>query len=298
MGEIAASKVMELRARTGIGMMECKKALTETHGDMAKAEELLRIKGGAKATKAADRIAAEGVIGAAMSPDAKTGAMVEVNCETDFVARNQDFVAFAKTLAGLIVDKDPADIAALSALSANGGSVEQARQALVQKLGENVSVRRFVRVDTADKLAQYLHGGGRIGVTVAYQGGDDQVGKDLAMHVAASAAPGAVRPVCVSRDQVPAELIEKERAIYLAQATESGKSAEIVAKMVEGRIAKFLGEVTLHGQPFVKDTEQTVEKYLRSKGAKVESFMLYVVGEGIERKKDDFAASVAAMAKV
>src|SRR5437016_2369150 len=197
MGEIAASKVMELRARTGIGMMECKKALTETHGDMAKAEELLRIKGGAKATKAADRIAAEGVIGAAMSPDAKTGAMVEVNCETDFVARNQDFVAFAKTLAGLIVDKDPADIAALSALSANGGSVEQARQALVQKLGENVSVRRFVRVDTADKLAQYLHGGGRIGVTVAYQGGDDQVGKDLAMHVAASAAPGAVRPVCV-----------------------------------------------------------------------------------------------------
>src|SRR5207248_2856042 len=192
MGEIAASKVMELRARTGIGMMECKKALTETHGDMAKAEELLRIKGGAKATKAADRIAAEGVIGAAMSPDAKTGAMVEVNCETDFVARNQDF-------------------AALSALSANGGSVEQARQALVQKLGENVSVRRFVRVDTADKLAQYLHGGGRIGVTVAYQGGDDQVGKDLAMHVAASAAPGAVRPVCVSRDQVPAELIEKER---------------------------------------------------------------------------------------
>ncbi len=298
MAEIAASKVMELRARTGLGMMECKKALTETQGDMAKAEELLRIKGGAKATKAADRIAAEGVIGAAMSADAKTGAMVEVNCETDFVARNQDFVAFAKTLAQLIVDKDPADIAALSALPANGGSVEQARQALVQKLGENISLRRFVRVGTVDKLAQYLHGGGRIGVTVAYRGGDEQVGKDLAMHVAASAAPGAVRPVCVSRDQVPAELIEKERAIYLAQASESGKSADIVAKMVEGRISKYLGEVTLHGQPFVKDPDQTVEKYLRSKGASVESFTLYVVGEGIERKKDDFAAEVAAMAKV
>jgi elongation factor Ts len=298
MAEIAASKVMELRARTGLGMMECKKALTETQGDMAKAEELLRIKGGAKATKAADRIAAEGVIGAAMSADAKIGAMVEVNCETDFVARNQDFVAFAKTLAQLIVDKDPADIAALSALPANGGSVEQTRQALVQKLGENISLRRFVRVGTVDKLAQYLHGGGRIGVTVAYRGGDEQVGKDLAMHVAASAAPGAVRPVCVSRDQVPVELIEKERAIYLAQAGESGKSADIVAKMVEGRIGKYLGEVTLHGQPFVKDPDQTVEKYLRSKGASVESFMLYVVGEGIERKKDDFAAEVAAMAKV
>ncbi len=298
MAEIAASKVMELRARTGLGMMECKKALTETQGDMAKAEELLRIKGGAKATKAADRIAAEGVIGAALSADAKTGAMVEVNCETDFVARNHDFAGFARTLAQLIVDKDPADIAALSALPMSGGSVEHARQALVQKLGENISIRRFVRVATADKLAQYLHGGGRIGVTVAYQGGDDQVGKDLAMHIAASAAPGAVRPVCVSRDQVPAKLIEKERAIYAAQAAESGKSAEIVAKMVEGRINKFLGEVTLHGQPFVKDTEQTVEKYLRTKDAKVESFMLYVVGEGIERKKDDFAASVAAMAKV
>jgi elongation factor Ts len=298
MAEIAASKVMELRARTGLGMMECKKALTETQGDMAKAEELLRIKSGAKATKAADRIAAEGVIGAAMSADARTGSMIEVNCETDFVARNHDFVAFAKALAQLVVDKDPADLAALSALPVNGGSVEQARQALVQKLGENISLRRFVRVGTADKLAQYLHGGGRIGVTVAYQGGDEQVGKDLAMHVAASAAPGAVRPVCVSRDQVPADLIDRERAIYLAQATESGKSAEIVAKMVEGRISKYLGEVTLHGQPFVKDPEQTVEKYLRSKGTKVESFMLYVVGEGIERKKDDFAAEVAAMAKV
>ncbi len=298
MAEIAASKVMELRSRTGLGMMECKKALTETQGDMAKAEDLLRIKSGAKASKAAERIAAEGVIGTAISADRKIAAMVEVNCETDFVARSPAFQAFAKGLAQLIVDKDPSNLAALVALAGDGGSVESMRQALVQKLGENISIRRFVRVATADRLAQYVHGGGRIGVTVAYEGGDEQTGKDIAMHVAASAAPGAVRPLCVSRDQVPAELIDKERTIVAAQAAESGKPAQIVGKMVEGRINKFLAEVTLHGQPFVKDPEQTVEKYLRSKGAKVESFMLYVVGEGIERKKGDFAAEVAAMAKV
>src|SRR5215472_12636151 len=285
MAEITASMVMDLRSRTGLPMMECKKALTEASGDLAKAEEVLRIKSGARASKAADRVAADG----------KTGAMVEVNCETDFVARNPDFVAFAGALARLISEKAPADTAALVALPLSGGSVESARQALVQKIGENVSVRRFVRPTAQGRLAQYVHGGGRIGVTVAYEGGDEQTGKDIAMHIAASVA--SIRPVCVSRDQVPRDLIERERAIYTAQAAESGKPAEIVAKMVEGRLNKFLSEVTLLGQPFVKNPDETVEKYLKSRGAKVQGFELYVVGEGIEKRKDDFAAEVAAMAK-
>ncbi|HVP87776.1 MAG TPA: translation elongation factor Ts [Casimicrobiaceae bacterium] len=295
MAEVTASMVMDLRSRTGLGMMECKKALTEAGGDMAKAEELLRIKSGARASKAAERIAAEGVIGAHLAGDGKTGAMVEVNCETDFVARNADFVALARKLAQLVTEKNPADVAALSALALDSGSVESARQALVQKIGENMSIRRFVRLATAGKLAQYLHGGGRIGVMVSYDGGDEQTGKDIAMHVAASIAHR--RPIAVSRDQVPKDLIERERAIYTAQAAETGKSEEIVRKMVEGKVNKFLSEVTLLGQPFVKDPDQTVEKYLKSKGAKVAGFELYVVGEGIERKKDDFAAEVAAMAR-
>jgi len=295
MAEVSASKVMELRGRTGLGMMECKKALLETGGDIAKAEDLLRIRSGAKASKAADRVAAEGVIGAMIAADGKTGALVELNCETDFVARNDDFVAFATKLAQLVIENNPADVAALLALPLDGGTVETARQALVQKLGENISVRRFSRLATPARLTQYLHGG-RIGVMVALEGGDAQTGKDVAMHIAASVAN--VRPVCVSRDQVPAELIARERAIYSAQAADTGKSADIVAKMVEGRINKYLAEVTLLGQPFAKDTEQTVEKYLKSKGATVKGFTLYVVGEGIEKKKDDFAAEVAAMAKV
>jgi elongation factor Ts len=297
MADVSASMVMELRGRTGLGMMECKKALTETGGDLGKAEELLRIKSGAKANKAADRAATEGVIGAAISPDGKSAAMVELNCETDFVARNEDFAGFAKKLAQLVTESNPADVAALTAMSLGGATVESARQALVQKLGENIAIRRLVRVTSPQHIAQYLHGGGRIGVTVAYEGADEVTGKDLAMHVAASAAPGATRPVCVSRDQVPKELIEKERTIYSAQAAESGKPPEIVAKMVEGRINKYLAEVTLLGQPFVRDPEQTVEKYLKSKGATVKSFTLFVVGEGLEKKKDDFAAEVAAMAK-
>ena len=296
MADVSASMVMELRGRTGLGMMECKKALTETRGDLGKAEELLRVKSGAKASKAADRVATEGVIGATIAANGKSAAMVELNCETDFVARNEDFVAFARKLAQLVVDANPADVAALTATALGGTSVESARQALVQKLGENIAIRRLARVTTPEHLAQYLHGG-RIGVTVAYEGADGQTGKDLAMHVAASAAPGAVRPICVSRDQVPKELIEKERAIFSAQAADSGKPPEIVAKMVEGRINKFLAEVTLLGQPFVRDPEQTVEKYLKSKGATVRSFALFVVGEGLEKKKDDFAADVAAMAK-
>ncbi len=295
MAEITASMVMDLRSRTGLPMMECKKALAETGGDAAKAEELLRIRGGARASKAADRIAAEGVIGAFVAADGKTGAMVELNCETDFVARNADFVAFARKLAQVVAEKNPADAASMSASALDGGTVESARQALVQKIGENVSSRRFVRISTAGRLAQYLHGGGRIGVTVAYEGGDEQTGKDIAMHVAASVA--SVRPVCVARDQVPKDLIERERAIYAAQAAESGKPADIVAKMVDGRINKFLSEVTLLGQPFVKNPDLSIEKYLKSKGASVTGFELYVVGEGIDKKKDDFAAEVAAMAR-
>ncbi len=295
MAEITASMVMDLRSRTGLPMMECKKALTETGGDAAKAEELLRIRSGAKASKAAERIAAEGVIGAFVAADGKTGAMVELNCETDFVARNTDFVAFARKLAQIVAEKNPADAASLSSSVLDGGTVESARQALVQKIGENVSIRRFVRISTPGRLAQYLHGGGRIGVTVAYEGGDEQTGKDIAMHVAASVA--SVRPVCVARDQVPRDLVERERAIYAAQAAESGKPADIVAKMVDGRINKFLSEVTLLGQPFVKNPDLSIEQYLKTKGATVKGFELYVVGEGIDKKRDNFAAEVAAMAK-
>jgi elongation factor Ts len=297
MAEITASMVMDLRGRTGLPMMECKKALTEAAGDVAKAEELLRIRSGARASKAADRVAAEGVIGAFVAADGKTGAMVEVNCETDFVARNPDFVAFAGALARLVADKAPDDVAALAALPHAGGTVETARAALVQKIGENTSVRRFVRMTTPGRLAQYVHGGGRIGVTVEVSGGDESTGKDIAMHVAACAAPGAVRPIAVSRNEVPPEVIARERAIYTAQAAESGKPAEIVAKMVEGRVNKFLSEITLLSQPFVKNPDETVEKYLKSHGTKVQRFELYVVGEGIDKKKDDFAAEVAAMAK-
>jgi elongation factor Ts len=297
MADISASMVMDLRQRTGLGMMECKKALTEVGGDLAKAEELLRIRSGAKASKAASRIAAEGIVGAYLAPDGKLAAMVEVNCETDFVARNEDFVAFARALARVVAERNPADGAALSALPHEGGTVESVRQALVQKIGENISVRRFVRCASAGRLVQYLHGGGRIGVTVDMGAGDAETGKDIAMHVAASAAPGAVRPVCVSRDQVPADLIAREREIFTAQAAASGKPADIVAKMVEGRIGKFLAEVTLLGQPFVRNPDETVEKHLKAKGAAVSGFWLYVVGEGIEKRKDDFAAEVAAMAK-
>ena len=297
MADISARSVMELRQRTGLGMMECKKALTESEGDLNRAEELLRIKSGAKASKAAGRVAAEGIVGAYLAPDARTAAMVEVNCETDFVSRNEDFVAYARKLAQLVAEKNPADVAALTGLPLDGGTVESVRQALVQKIGENMSIRRFVRFTTPARLVQYLHGGGRVGVTVEIEGGDEQVGKDVALHIAATTAPGNVRPVCVSRSEVPADLIEKERAIFAAQAADSGKPPEIVAKMVEGRINKFLAEVTLHGQPFVKDLDQTVEKYLKAKGGHVKSFALYVVGEGIEKKKDDFAAEVAAMAK-
>ena len=288
MAEITAPMVKELRDLTGLGMMECKKALSETGGDIKAAEDLLRIKSGAKASKAAGRIAAEGMIAAHIAPNGKSGALVEVNCETDFVARNEDFINFARNLAKLLTKESLADTEALAGAALPGGeNVEEFRQALVMKLGENISVRRFVRHQTQGSLASYLHGA-KIGVMVDYTGGDETLGKDLAMHIAAS------KPICVSGDQVSSELLARERLIYTAQAEESGKPADIVARMVDGRIAKYLAEVTLLGQPFVKNPDQTVEKLLASKSAKVNGFTLFVVGEGIERKSGDFAAEVMA----
>ena len=288
MADITASMVKELREMTGLGMMECKKALTETDGDMKAAEDLLRIKSGAKASKAAGRIAAEGVIGAYISADGRCGALVEVNCETDFVAKNEDFINFAKNLAELIATKNLTDIAALSDTSLPcGDAVEAVRNALIMKLGENISIRRCARYATQGRLASYLHGT-RIGVMVDYAGGDEILGKDLAMHIAAS------KPMCVSKEQVSAEVLEHERQIFTAQAAESGKSANIIEKMVDGRIAKYLAEITLLGQPFVKDPEQTVEKLLAKKSAEVSDFTMFVVGEGIEKKSENFAEEVKA----
>jgi len=289
MAEISASLVKELREMTGLGMMECKKALAEAGGDLKKAEELLRIKSGAKAGKAAGRIAAEGVIGAYLSPEATLGALVELNCETDFVAKNEDFLAFAKAVAKLVAEAGPADPAALGTLSLGGSAVEQQRQALVQKIGENITIRRFVRIQSTVKLAQYLHGT-RIGVLVELDG-PGEVGKDLAMHIAFA------KPQYLSKAEVPAEVVARERDIATARAKESGKPPEIVAKMVEGSVNKFLGEITLLGQPFVKDDKQSVEKMLASKKAKLLGYRFLVVGEGIEKAKSDFAAEVAAMAR-
>ena len=291
MAEITAQMVKELREMTGLGMMECKKALTETDGDMKAAEDLLRIKSGAKASKAAGRTAAEGMVAAHIARDGRSGALVEVNCETDFVARNEDFIRFAHSLAELLTTESIADNEALAnARLANGESVEEFRKALVMRLGENISIRRFARhqvTGSQDRLASYLHGA-KIGVMIDYTGGDQVLGKDLAMHIAAS------KPVCVSSEQVSPELLERERQIYTAQAAESGKPADIVARMVEGRIAKYLAEITLLGQPFVKNPDQTVKQLLAEKSAQVNGFTLYIVGEGIEKKSGDFAAEVMA----
>ncbi len=288
MAEISASMVKELREMTGLGMMECKKALSETDGDMKAAEDLLRIKSGAKASKAAGRIAAEGVIGAYTSVDGRTGALVEVNCETDFVAKNDDFIQFARELAGLIASKNLKDLTTISdALLGDGDTVETKRKALVMKLGENISIRRFARHETQGKLASYLHGT-KIGVMIDLSGGDETLGKDLAMHIAAS------KPMCVSKEQVAADVLEHERQIFTAQASESGKPANIIEKMVEGRITKYLAEITLLGQPFVKDPEISIEKLLSKKSAKVSGFTMFTVGEGIEKKSENFADEVKA----
>ncbi|KAF1055805.1 MAG: Elongation factor Ts [Burkholderia gladioli] len=278
--------VAELRAKTDAPMMECKKALTEADGDLGKAEELLRVKLGNKASKAASRVTAEGIVAAFVANGA--GALVELNCETDFVAKNDDFLAFAKTVAELAATQNPADVAALSALPLDGKTVDEVRLALVGKIGENISIRRFVRIETTNQIATYLHGA-RIGVIVEYTGADEQVGKDVAMHVA------AMKPVSLSsEEQVPAELIEKERRVAEQKAAESGKPAEIVAKMVDGSVQEFLKEISLLNQPFVKNDKQTIEQMLKAANAAVQQFSLFVVGEGIEKRQDDFAAEVAA----
>jgi elongation factor Ts len=281
MAEISASLVKELRELTGLGMMECKKALTEAGGDLKKAEELLRIRSGAKASKAAGRVAAEGVIGAWLSADAKLGALVEVNCETDFVAKNEDFIVFAREVAEAVAKTNPADVQGLS-------SFEARRQALVQKIGENISIRRFARLQARGRLSLYTHGV-KIGVLVDLEGPED-LAKDLAMHIAFA------KPQYMAKAEVPADVVARERDIAAARAKDSGKPPEIVTKMVEGAVNKFLNEVTLLGQPFVKDDKQSVEKILAAKKASLAGYRFLVVGEGIEKKSTDFAAEVMATA--
>jgi elongation factor Ts len=292
MAEITAGMVKELREKTDAPMMECKKALAEAQGDMAKAEEILRVKLGNKASKAAARIAAEGVVGVWVNAGATLATIVEVNCETDFVAKNDDFLAFVKNLAQLVADKNPADVAALSALPLGEGTVETTRTALVGKIGENMSIRRFERVQASGKLSSYVHGGSKIGVLVDVTGGDEQLAKDIAMHIAAS------KPKSLDAKGVSQELIDTERRIAIEKARESGKPENMLDKIAEGSVQKFLKEVTLLGQVFVKaaDGKQTIEQLLKSKGAAVNRFVLYIVGEGIEKKTTDFAAEVAAQA--
>ena len=292
MAAITAGMVAELRGKTDAPMMECKKALTEADGDMVKAEEILRVKLGNKATKAAARIAAEGVVGLYLSGDGKLGAMIEVNSETDFVAKNDEFIALAKGCAELVATRAPADVAALSALPMGEGTVESTRSALVGKIGENMSIRRFVRLEAKGKLTSYVHGGSKIGVVIDVVGGDEQLAKDLAMHIAAS------KPKALDASGVSAELIETERRIAIEKARADNKPEAMLEKIAEGTVQKYLKEVTLLAQVFVKaeDGKQTVEQLLKQKGASVAGFTLYVVGEGIEKKVSDFAAEVAAQA--
>ena len=295
MAAITAAMVGELRGKTDAPMMECKKALTEAEGDMARAEEILRVKLGGKASKASSRITAEGVVATYIAGG--IGALIEINSETDFVAKNDDFLELANAAAKLVADNNPADVAALLALPYKGGTLDDTRTALIGKIGENMSIRRFVRFETSAKLASYLHGT-RIGVMVEFDGADEQVGKDVAMHIA------AMKPVSLSSDQVPAELIEKERSVASLKAAEdaakavaegkSVQSPEILAKRLEGSVQKYLKEVSLFNQSFVKNDKLTVEQMLKAAGTTVKGFTLYVVGEGIEKKVDDFAAEVAA----
>ena len=288
MAAITASMVAELRGKTDAPMMECKKALTEAGGDMDKAEEILRVKLGSKAAKAGSRVTAEGVVAASI--EGTRGALLEVNCETDFVTKNDSFLAMARAAADLIAKSNPADIAALGALPYSqdgfGPTLEDVRKGLIGKIGENMSFRRFKRFEGSNQLVSYLHGT-RIGVVVEYTG-DEVAAKDVAMHVA------AMKPVALSSAEVPAELIEKERNVATAKAAESGKPADIAAKMIEGSVQKYLKEVSLFNQPFVKNDKQTVEQMLKAANTTVKGFTLYVVGEGIEKKQDDFAAEVAA----
>ena len=288
MATITASMVAELRAKTDAPMMECKKALTEAEGDMVKAEELLRVKLGTKAGKAASRVTAEGVVTSFVNGN--TGAMIEVNCETDFVTKNDSFLALAQAAAKLVAEHNPADVAALGALAYSqdnfGPTLEEVRKGLIGKIGENMSFRRFKRISGPSKVATYLHGT-RIGVLVEYDG-EEVAAKDVAMHVA------AMKPVSLSSAEVPADLIEKERSVATAKAAESGKPADIAAKMIEGSVQKYLKEVSLYNQAFVKNDKQTVEQMLKAANTSLKGFTLYVVGEGIEKRVDDFAAEVAA----
>jgi len=292
---ISAAQVKELRERTGSGMMECKKALVEANGDMDAAAEALRKAGMAKADKKAGRVAAEGLVVIEISDDNNTAAMVEVNCETDFVAKKEDFQEFATAIARRVLADDPADIDTLLGMPLHDGdatSIEEARKALIATIGENITVRRFTRVESKGQLASYRHGV-RIGVLVDVEGGNAGLGKDLAMHIAAHDP----RPVCVSEDQVPEEMLAAEREIFTAQARESGKPDNIIEKMIEGRIRKFLGEITLLGQSFVKDPDQSVGKLLESAGASVTGFQRMELGEGIEKKTENFADEVMAQVK-
>jgi elongation factor Ts len=290
MAEITASMVKELREATGLGMMECKKALTEAGGDLKKAEEILRIRSGAKATKLAGRVASEGVVAAHVGAGGAQGALVEVNCETDFVAKDAAFGEFARAVAKVAAEKLITEPEALAQEKLpSGETVDAALQALIGKLGEKMTLRRVSAVKAQGRLASYLHGT-RIGVLVDFSGGDDALGKDLAMHIAAS------KPVARSRDEVPADLIERERTVARGRAVESGRPENLIDKIVEGAVNKYLSEVTLLGQPFVKDDKQTVEKLLKAKGATVHAFHMFVLGEGIEKKKSDFVAEVMAAA--
>lgn len=289
---ITASLVKELRERTGSGMMECKKALVETDGDMDAAIELMRKSGQAKADKKAGRIAAEGAIKLTMSADGKTAAMVEINSETDFVAKDDSFQDFTNTVADAVLASASIDNAALAAAAIpSGGTVEEARNALIAKVGENIQIRRFVRVDAANGIAAtYLHGG-RIGVLIHLSAGDEALARDIAMHIA------AIKPQFITSDDIPADVVAKEKDILVAQAESSGKPAEIIEKMVQGRLKKYLSEMTLVGQPFVKDPDTTVGKLLDQANASVLAFHRFEVGEGIEKKVEDFAQEVMAQVK-
>jgi elongation factor Ts len=284
MAAITAAMVGDLRAKTDAPMMECKKALTEADGDMVKAEEILRVKLGSKASKAASRVTAEGVVAAFIN--GTTGALIEVNCETDFVSKNDDFLAFTDNCAKLVANSNPADVAALAALPLEGETVETVRTKLIGRIGENITPRRFRRFAGDSKLVSYLHGT-RIGVMVEFTG-DEVAAKDVAMHIA------AMKPVALSTAEVPAENIATERNIAEQKAAESGKPADIVAKMVEGSVQKYLKEVSLLNQPFVKNDKQTVEQMLKAANTTIKSFTMFIVGEGIEKRQDDFAAEVAA----
>ncbi len=292
MAAITASMVAELRGKTDAPMMECKKALTEADGDLGRAEEILRVKLGNKASKAATRITAEGMVAVSVTADGTQGAIIEVNCETDFVAKNDEFQALTKACVDLIVSKNPADVAALSNLPLDGGTVESVRAALVGKIGENLSVRRFERIEAKGQLFSYIHGGAKIGVLVDVVGGDEQLGKDVAMHIAAS------KPKALNAEGVSSELLETERRIAIEKARDDNKPEAMLEKIAEGTVQKYLKDVTLLAQVFVKaeDGKQTIEQLLKSKGASVASFVLYVVGEGLEKRSNDFAAEVAAQA--